>query len=855
MQELDRWQRVKEIFCAALEREPGERAAYLADQCAGEMELQTEIQSLLEAHAQANDFIERPAAREHPGLDEPEPPAWTGRRLGVYRIVSEIGRGGMSVVYKAVRDDDDFHKEVAVKVLRRGYDTQSLLRRFRTEKQILATLDHPNIARILDGGSTDEGLPYLVMDYVNGAPIDEYVGQEALSISARLELFRTLCSTVQYVHQHLMVHADLKESNVLVTEAGALRLLDFGIAKLMRPAQVPGEADPRMTSVIAFTPEYASPEQIRGGQVTTASDVYSLGVMLYRLLAGETPFQASGQLQYKLAAQICETDPVPPSVTARMNASGRAVGSWRDLTGDLDAIVLMALQKDPANRYASVAQMEEDIRRHLDGFPVLARTPGLRYNLAKFVGRHKAGVTAATLFVLTLVGGIVATSWQAHVAREERARAERHFTEVRKLANTFMFDVHSAIENLPGATPARHVLVSNSLRYLDALSRESGSDASLRRELATAYEKLADVQGGFRAANLGDTTGAIASYREALKIRNALLANAPAEPDLRRELLRNYGKLSEVVAGVGDRQGAIESARRAVELAEQLAASSDSTTYDRRNLGSTYVSLGWQLASFNEVERGLALMNHGTAVFETLVDADPRDARTRHNLAVAYGRLGETLSGSTHRYATAYQMHTRELEIVRGLLAEDPHNFDLQTIEAYALLGMGTALSKQGTPRAALSKRMDAMNTLRALFNADVANQEARYNAAFALAEVGETQVALGDTEAAERNLRESLEILSPAIDTRLSAAKVLQGTAYFRLGQIDARHAADPGVPRAAQKRHCAAAERWFEHSRPILAAAELDEQWRKQLSVQSGQIDRELAVCTTPKRSPSSD
>jgi serine/threonine protein kinase len=775
--QTDLWQRVKEVFAVALEQDGVARSAYLAQAFADDPELRAEVESLLDAHDTTGDFIEQPAAQQAFGLDFEPPPCWIGRRVGAYRIVGVLGSGGMSDVFRAVRADDEYHKEVAVKVLRAGYDTQFLLERFKSEKRMLATLDHPNIARILDGGSTDEGLPYLVMDFIKGRPIDEYCRERTLSVRQRLELFQTLCCAVQYVHQHLMVHADLKCNNVLVTDDGSVRLLDFGVARLVHGSH--DEQGP-----MALTPEFASPEQLRGEMVSTASDVYSLGVVLYLLLTGELPFGEPGALPHELCQEINERAAVAPSRLVTQAAARR------QLAGDLDAVVLRALQKDPAQRYASVEQFNLDLSRYLRGFPVATRPSTLPHTVLKFCGRHRAGIAALSAFVLCLMAGVVAASWEAHVARQERARAERHFADVRKLASTFMFDLHESIQNLAGSTAARHLLVLNSLKYLDGLAAESAGDATLQRELATAYEKVADVQGGYRQANLGDASGAIQSYRKALDIRLALLPKQPSDLDLRRELLKTYGKLGEVLSGSGDTAAAIASSRRALALAEDLTSRPGATLQDRRNLGSVYLSLGWQIAKSGQTERGLLLMNQGTAVFESLVDSDPGDTRSRHHAAVAYGRLGETLI-EAKRFDAALALHTKQQQFAHALSVSDPTNAELRTLEAYALLGMATVLTKRGAARDALAKQTEASNTLRALFDADAKDTEARYNAAFALSEVSATLASLGQLQSAELKLRDALAIIEPLAGTEdraMDSARDLQSVDTLRLERITAQ-------------------------------------------------------------------
>jgi serine/threonine protein kinase len=428
----DQWQRIQELFHAALERDPSQRAQVLAEACAGDAVLHQEVASLLAAHEQAGSFIEAPAfAGTEAWLVDAPAQAVVGRQIGPYQVVRQLGAGGMGAVYLAVRADDHYHKQVAIKLVKPGVPSSDLLRRFRTERQILASLDHPNIAKLLDGGTTADGLPYLVMDYVEGLPLDVYCDRQALSIPARLTLFRTVCAAVHYAHQHLVVHRDLKPSNILVTADGVPKLLDFGVAKLLHPALATQTSVTMVPGQQGMTLAYASPEQIRGEPITTASDVYSLGVVLYELLTGYQPYRFPSPLPHAMARVICEEEPQKPSTAMRRSAAGPGANGghprppaggrqpregppaqrYRRLTGDLDTIVLMALRKAPSQRYASVEHLSEDLRRHLEGLPVMARPQTLGYRSAKLIRRHKAGVLAAALLGVTLVGGIVGTTW------------------------------------------------------------------------------------------------------------------------------------------------------------------------------------------------------------------------------------------------------------------------------------------------------------------------------------------------------------------------------------------------------------------------------------------------------------
>ena len=398
-------------------------------------------------------------------------------RVGPYRLISEIGHGGMGTVYLAVRADAAFEQRVAIKILKRGMDTDAIAARFRHERQILASLTHPNIARLLDGGTTSDGLPYFAMEYVDGRQLVDYCESRGLDTSARLAIFRQVCAAVQYAHQNLIIHRDLKPANVLVAMDGTPKLLDFGIAKLLN-ADVAGHTHaPTVAGMQLMTPEYASPEQVRGDPVTTATDVYSLGVLLYELLTGRRPYRITSRAPIDVARVVCEAVPARPSTAVTNPSDGpdaqepitgaetvptrevpsgqlRAVEAQRlsrRLAGDLDTIVLKALSKEPARRYPSVDQFSEDVRRHLEGLPVLARRDTWNYRAAKFIRRHRAAVGAAALTFLALVAGVIGTAWQAREARIARARAEARFDDVRRLANAFVFDMHDAIRDLPGS--------------------------------------------------------------------------------------------------------------------------------------------------------------------------------------------------------------------------------------------------------------------------------------------------------------------------------------------------------------------------------------------------------------------
>lgn len=431
--QAERWQRIENILQSAIDCGADQQSAFLDSACGADAELRREVESLL-AWNEKSGFTNSSALDEGMrSLERRSEKIEEERRIGAYRVLREIGRGGMGSVYLAARADDEFQKLVAIKIIRRGLDTDDIIERFRSERQILATLDHPNITRLLDGGTTDDGLPYFIMEHIEGEPVDVYCDRRCLSVAERLKLFQDVCAAVWYAHQNLVVHRDIKPGNVLVTKEGVPRLLDFGIAKLLAP----GTALNRQTAatVRLLTPEYGSPEQVRGEPITTASDVYSLGALLYVLLTGRSPYRGAMSSATEIERSICEEEPEKPSVAVvgrgpeekhkGSRAPKEAEKLRRRLQGDLDNIVLKALRKEPHRRYSSVEQLSDDISRHLSSLPVTARPDTRRYRIAKFIQRNKAAVVAAALISLILIAGLAAVLWQSHVARLERAKAVR----------------------------------------------------------------------------------------------------------------------------------------------------------------------------------------------------------------------------------------------------------------------------------------------------------------------------------------------------------------------------------------------------------------------------------------------
>ncbi|MBA3830869.1 MAG: protein kinase [Chthoniobacterales bacterium] len=509
----ERAQRVAEIVKSALEREPQDTPRFLNESCAGDKELRAEVESLLKEQEGISRFIEEPALHFAAETFVRASVYAAGQIVGNYEILSLIARGGMGEVYLA--QDRQLQRKVALKLIRGGMDSADLVRHFKREERLLASLNHPNIAQLYGGGVNADRIPFFAMEYVEGQRLDEHCDNCQLAIEERLQLFRKVCAAVTYAHQHLVIHRDIKPANIRVTPEGEPKLLDFGIAKLLQTdTSLPNET--MLTFAGAMTPDYASPEQVRGEAVATTSDIYSLGVLLYKLLTGQSPYRTKTKQPNELARAITDQDPERPS-TAVANNQHSAFSNQKFLKGDLDNIVLRAMRKEPERRYASVGQFSEDIRRHLEGLPVAACKDTVGYRASKFVRRHKAGVAAAALVLLALLGGLVTTTWQTRIARQERDHARVAQRQAERM-DDFLQSL------LRSADPAKMGKDVKVVQVLDAASKSMDHDLAAEPEvLAHAHESIS-----FTYGQLGQVQPAEEHIRAALEIRRRI--HSPDDP-------------------------------------------------------------------------------------------------------------------------------------------------------------------------------------------------------------------------------------------------------------------------------------------------------------------------------------
>ena len=699
------FRRVKAIVSGALDRDEAERTRYVDEACAGDEALRFEVGSLLDATARAEEHFESPAGRFEtamPGDLE------IGSTIGAYRVVKALGAGGMGAVYLAQRADGDFQQRVAVKVVRGGFPTPFLLERFREERRILASLEHPNIARLIDGGTTEAGLPYVAMEYVEGEPIDEFCRLRGLDVPRRLEIFRQVCAAVHYAHQHLVVHRDIKAANVLVTEDGAPKLLDFGIAKLAQPGPA---GDQPLTRYRIATPESASPEQLQGKPITIATDVYGLGVLLFRLLTGQSPYGSQVKSEADLIRAVCEQEPGTPSVIAPAAA----------IPHDLDVIVLKALRKEPERRYGTAEELSADIGRLLAGHPVLAAADSFTYRARKFVRRNRVAILGLVAVAAAVAAGIGATLWQAGQARAERERAERQFAAVRTLGASVLGELHDAVSSLQGSLTAREILVRRATEYLDALAAETGDNVELRREVADGYIRLGQVQGAPGVENLGDRGAAKRSYEKVLTLLEPLAARPDADPHDSLGVIEARLGL-DLLAARDPPHADLEHARALLEaLPAEVRARPRSLTLE----GALWNQIALQHLRVKDYPKLRDARRHQLRAAEAVWRSDPNDMNAARSVSLACKQLGAVLE-VLKSPDEARPLYDRALELDKARVEREPGRGLWKLDLSFSLGSIAGLLQAAGDLDAALAHAHQAVDLRRAVVAAEPNDDFAR---------------------------------------------------------------------------------------------------------------------------------
>lgn len=775
----ERWDRVQELFVAASDLPREERGRFLDENCGPDTGLRAEVESLLDAEFGAASFVVNAIGRAAVKMAAQQPVA-KERMVGAYRILGELGHGGMGAVYLAERADRQFRKSVAIKMARFAGHDHSLWERFRYERQILAGLEHPNIGRLLDGGETEDGVPYLVMEYVEGSAITEFAKARGLDVRGRLELILKVAAAVQYAHQSLIIHRDLKPANILVTETGEPKLLDFGIAKLLEPDLLGVSRTETATGLRLLTPDYASPEQVRGTPVTTSTDIYSLGAVLYEMLTGARPHAIQEYTPLGIDQAVCETPTERPSqAAARTGVYGK---NTADLSGDLDVIVLKAMHKEPARRYASVEHFADDIRRFLDGRPILARGDSKWYRAGKFVRRHRIAASAAVMVLITLIAGVLATSWQAYRASAAAHRAEMRFRQVRQLTQRFLFDFDEQIRNLEGSTPARRMVVKTAQEYLDSLASEAGRDAELGRELAIAYRKLGDIQGGPWGASLALSDDALKNYERSVEVGKALIDQGSKDSALLEHMInatRALGLLENRL-----RKGGNGQYEKRVEASIGLAEALYRERSDERSaalLASVYRERGEMYAHNDEPVAADQNYTKALPLYEQVARARP-GLQAERGLSVIYERLADAkvMLGDLERGRELYRAAVdRAVRLAASSEAGQTERRRLMStrLSLAALLG-DPHIPNLGRTQEAVREMREALALSERLAAADPANRTAMLDLAYTEAQFARTLITTRHDEAVVRakravDLTEDVRRASP--DDRVYARHLLQ--------------------------------------------------------------------------------
>lgn len=734
---------LRALFDQAIDLSPIERAQFLRDLQFRSPLIYPDLRNLLLAHEGPSSLFEQ----EGGIWAQIAPMDFTGRRFGAYSIVKEIGRGGMGAVYQATRSDDAFYKTVAVKLISSAVLAESALDSFRRERQILAQLEHPNIARLLDGGSTGDGLLYLIMEFVDGKQLDQYIETHNASVEEILKLFLKICSAVSFAHQNLIVHRDLKPSNILVTESGEVKLLDFGIAKVLHPG-----GNDTATVAVRLTPQFASPEQIRGEPISTASDVYSLGVLLfYSLTGGARPYRVTSQAVPDILQAVLDSE-VPKPSTVAMPAR------QKKLRGDLDNIILKAMAREPARRYGSVDQFREDLERHLSGRPILAQADNWPYRLWKFAGRNRLAAGATALVLLSAAAGTISTLNQSRIAQAERteaiearaiaeaerkraleaqlqaerqrlvaeqrskealmergraeaqrASAETRYQSVRSLATSVLVDVNESLKDVPGTGPARTQAVLAALNHLEALSKKQGNDASLQEDIATAYEQSADIMSTLFEDEREASALAIPALIQALQIRIRLASAPKSSQAFVLRLTETFRLLGNGYLKAAQFPAAIQSYKDSLAAASRVTATPQSmrlAALAKTNLCAAF-SLGNRLKeAVLECQDGLNILDQ----LEPNQEITRLRIRTRLRYGQALRGLGQ-VSESNLAYATATS-EVDAYDVASGpLLAEIVEIFRKLDSARESRLLFASSLRKQGVVQSRLGKRDQSLES------------------------------------------------------------------------------------------------------------------------------------------------
>jgi eukaryotic-like serine/threonine-protein kinase len=721
---IERWQLIEEIFHGALERRSDERKQYLKQACGNDTQLFTEIESLLASDDDAENMLRSVIAEDLKQMTTANP-SEIGLRLGPYLLVRELDGGGMGVVYLAVRSDDQYFQIVAIKMLRKGSDSPALIQQFRNERQILANLNHPNIGAILDGGETEDGRPFIVMEYVEGQPIT--LASRNLPIPQRLDLFRSVCSAVQYAHQKLIVHRDIKPSNVMVTPEGIVKLIDFGISKPLDPQSILSDRSPTEASVRMLTPDYASPEQLQGKHLTTATDMYSLGVLLFELLTGARPYTLHNLSPAAAERVLFEQGRRKPSTAPDLSSRQK-----KELSGDLDRIVLMAMDLDPSRRYRSVQDLDEDLLRYLKGKPIAARKTSFTYLTRRFALRHKTALlTACALLVVLVASGLL--YW-----RQSRLAARR-VIQVRALADSAISDMTDKLQQSSASTETQVAIFQSALRYLDELRQSTGNDPRLLLELSKAYVRVGDLEGSPLVADLGNSGTAVTSYQDASRMALQAEKRMPGIEST-EAVIETYQRLGGIESFLGNLHEANDNYQQALSRSQNLWRQKPDDPMRKRLLAMNLAGIGD--VELSNLRPDQALEKY-TAAFQVFGD-NPSDNEDHDQMLIGLYLRKASAFNELGNQAEALANDRKSVTLAQSLAQKFPSSMParrelfltyqglIQVLVARDALNIGDSAQAQVYARKSLA-------IAQTLVGIDSKNAQARYDLTLAYSTMGDS--------------------------------------------------------------------------------------------------------------------
>lgn len=782
-----RYRRLLDLLGEALDQPAGARTDWLNAMSGDDAGFREDLVRLL-AHRDDSDMrdvrgqIDGGAAAMAAGFAEDLPDdvpeaRVAGQRIGGWILERPLGSGGMGMVWLAKKAGDAALPPVAIKLATTTRNARAAAERLQREGAILAALNHPNIARLIEVGVTDDGAPFLALEYIAGVTLPKYCDDRKLALDARLKLFVKVLDAVAYAHSTLVLHRDLKPGNVLVTEGGEVKLLDFGIAKLMDDGGTANVTQLTRLAGRAMTPDYASPEQIAGVPLTVASDVYSLGVMLFELLTGERPYRLKRGSVAELEEAILTADTSRPSTAVREEFAARNRDTLprlrKKLAGDLDTIVLKALKKAPAERYPTAAALREDVMRFLDGRPVLATPDSFAYRARKFVGRNRLAVGAAAAILLALLAGLAVALWQAAEAREqarvaaaERARAEQRFNDVRAIANSLIFEVHDAIQYVPGATDARTLLTWKAVEFLDKVAAQNSADPAVAHELAAGYRKIAEAQNYALAANLGDAAGAKKNYEKAMALLEPLANAANATANDRAALALTALSFSVSLKEQGELPRALALTRQALEIRRQLVAADRKNADLRRDLATAESYMANALSESGDLVGALAANEVSLAIFRELVEEDAKSARNRWGEISSYANTGNNLI-DLKRDEDARPRLLRAIELAKALSIDKPDHYSILTGFGFYYQLQGEIDLRAGQRDAAARGFEQALSYRRGLVARDKKDTEAAFNLQWSEAMMGFVKMQRGDAAGGRAMIEQAIAGMKELIKQR----------------------------------------------------------------------------------------